>query len=234
MKSAAAMHTSIAEPRPQRRLVLQRLGLGALATGVLLTQAACGFKLRNSYDMAFRTVQLTGFAANSPLASELARALEASGVTVVDSTLSAMQAASSASVPITHIVIEGMRDKRDMVVASTTTYSQVRTMTVRNFLTFRVKRGDGSTLIPLAEVVLSRDLTYNEADALAKQDEADALHQAMQTDIVQQVMRRLSTIRPDQLITPVAPAAAASSVSANERAAAQVDAASPAASQAAP
>jgi LPS-assembly lipoprotein len=217
--------------QPARRATLQRLGLGGLAIAALATQTACGFKLRNRFDMAFRTVQLTGFAANSPLASELARALEASGVTVVDSTLTAMQAASSATVPITHIVIEGLRDKRDMVVASTTTYSQVRTMSVRNFLTFRVKRGDGTTLIPSSEVVLSRDLTYNEADALAKQDEADALHQAMQSDIVQQVMRRLSTIRTEQLLTPVAPAAAASSVSAVEQAAEQAAAQAGAASQ---
>ena len=57
-------------------------------------------------------------------------------------------------------------------------------------------------LLPAADVVLARDLSYNERDALAKQDESEALTRAMQTDVVNQVMRRLAAIRPQQLPTP--------------------------------
>ena len=42
--------------------------------------------------------------------------------------------------------------------------------------------------------LLARDLTYNETDALAKQQEADFLYRAMQTDLVDQVMRRLAAV----------------------------------------
>jgi LPS-assembly lipoprotein len=208
-----------------------RLLAGAAAAGLLLASSGCGFQLRRSYDMAFKTVQLTGFTASSPLAAELARALEASGVDVVDSTLSATQAASAASVPRTHVVIEGLTDRRDMVASTTTSYGQVRNMTVRTILRFQVKRGDGSVLLPASDVSLARDLSYNEKDALAKQDESGALHLSMQSDIVNQVMRRLSAIRADQLDTPVPvappavvnavpmPAAAASAPAANSGAA---------------
>lgn len=175
------------------------------AMGVLGATSGCGFKLRRGYDMAFKTIQLTGFAGNSPMAAELARALEASGVSVVDSTLAAAQAASSATVPSSHIVFEALLDKRDMAVSTTTAYGQIRDVTARNTLRFQIKRGDGSTLLPAADIVLARDMTYNEKDALAKQDELAALHNAMQSDIVNQLLRRLAAIQPDQLITPSEP-----------------------------
>jgi len=182
-----------------------RLTMASPVAGVLLVSSGCGFKLRRGYDMAFKTIQLTGFAGNSPMAAELARALEASGVTVVDSTLAATQAASASSVPSSHIVFEAVLDQRDMVVSTTTAYGQIRDMTARNLLRFQVKRGDGTVLLPAATINMALDLTYNESDALAKQDEVAALHKSMQSDIVNQLMRRLAAIRPDQLTTPPEP-----------------------------
>lgn len=207
---------------PSRRLLIAAGGAMALAS--LLALGGCGFKLRGAHEMSFRTVQLTGFAATSPFAVELARALEASGVDVVDSTLQAAQAASSASVPASHVVIEGLIDTRDMVVSTMTAYGQVRDMTVRNTLRFRVLRADGSVLLPASDVSLAREMTYNERDALAKQDETEALHRAMQSDLVNQVLRRLAAIQPGQLAAPPAPAAPSASSAA--------PAAAPAASQA--
>jgi LPS-assembly lipoprotein len=187
------MHT------PSRRLVLQALATG-LVVGVSLNLGACGFQLRTAPAMSFKTIQLTGFASNSPLAAELARAVEASGADVVDSTLEATQAASSASVPATHLIFEALRDSRDEAVASTTAYGQVRDMLARTHLRYRILRGDGSELVPPTSLELANTLTFNEKDALAKADEYDALHRAMQTDIVNQVIRRLAAIRPAQLL----------------------------------
>ncbi|MGQ0595680.1 LPS-assembly lipoprotein LptE [Aquabacterium sp.] len=181
----------------------RRLTIAVAAIGLIGASSGCGFKLRRGYDMAFKTIQLTGFVGTSPMAAELARALEASGVSVVDSTLAATQAASASSVPSSHIVFEALLDKRDMVVSTTTAYGQIRDMTARNTLRFQIKRGDGSILVPAADLALAREMTYNEKDALAKQDELAALHTAMQSDIVNQLLRRLAAIRPDQLITPV-------------------------------
>lgn len=178
------------------------LGLGGLAL------AGCGFRMRGQYGMAFQTIQLTGFVRTSPLATELARALENTGVRVVGSTLEAAQAASSASVPVGHIVFEALGDTRDMVVSSTTRYGQVRGMTARIKLRFQVRRSDGSILVPASDIAMANDLTYTEQDALAKQDESEALQRAMQTDIVNQVLRRLAAIDPAQLPSPPEPMAA--------------------------
>lgn len=194
----------------QRRHVLSLLSaLGAL--GTVSTLPGCGFELRHSYTMAFRTIQLSGFKGNSPLATELARALEANGVTVVDSALKATQSAAASAVPVTHIEFHALRDKRETLASAKTAFNQVRTVTARTTLTFQIKRSDGTILLPTTEVVLARDLTYNERDALAKQDESDTLNQALQTDIVNQVMRRLAAIRPEQLIAPPEPAMPSSS-----------------------
>ncbi len=192
--------------------------IGLSATLALTSLAGCGFQLRRGQRvMAFQTIQLTGFASTSPLATELARALEASGVNVVDSTLEATQAASASTVPTSHLVLEAQRDTRELVVVTKTAYGQVRDMSARTNLSFRILRGDGSELLGPTSINLARDLTYNERDALAKEDEAVALQSSMQTDIVNQVLRRLAAIRPAQLALPPQEAAA-SSVSAASQA----------------
>ncbi len=196
----------------QRRHLLTLLGASSLLP--LATLGGCGFQLRRQHDMAFRSIQLSGFSGASPLATELARALDASGVTVTESTLQATQAASAAQVPLTHVEFVALQDTRDTLVSAKTAFGQVRTMTARSILRFEVRRGDGSVLLPASEVALVRDLSYNERDALAKQDESDALTRAMQTDIVNQVMRRLAAIKPQQLPTPPEGAAEAASTAA--------------------
>lgn len=184
----------------QRRQLLTLLGASSLLP--LASLGGCGFQLRRQYDMAFRSIQLSGFSGTSPLATELARALDASGVTVTESSLQATQVASAAQVPVTHVEFVALQDTRDTLVSAKTAFGQVRTMTARSILRFEVRRGDGSVLLPAADVALARDLSYNERDALAKQDESEALTRAMQTDIVNQVMRRLAAIKPQQLPTP--------------------------------
>lgn len=199
----------------QRRQLLTLLGASSLLP--LATLGGCGFQLRRQHDMAFRSIQLSGFSSTSPLATELARALEASGVSVTESSLQATQAASAAQVPVTHVEFVALQDTRDTLVSAKTAFGQVRTMTARSILRFEVRRGDGSVLLPAADVALVRDLSYNERDALAKQDESEALTRAMQTDIVNQVMRRLAAIKPQQLPTPPDGAAASTQAPAAPR-----------------
>ena len=195
----------------RRALLTSSLSLLASATA-LAALGGCGFQLRAEPTMAFRTVTLAGFASSSPMATELARALEASGVDVVETTAqaAAMAAADPAlrtsggqpSPVARHVILEAQLDSRDQIAAGTTAYGQVRDLSLRNRLIFRLLRADGSVIVPPTEVALARDLTYNEKDALAKQNESEALHRAMQTDLVAQVMRRLAAVRPDQLSQP--------------------------------
>lgn len=192
--------------RTALRLACRMALMPALAAGTTLV--GCGFALRNSARLPFRTITLSGFAANSPLATELARALEDQGVSVVETTAQALAlgAAKAPAEPTNalpdlsgHVIFEALTDGRQQVVASSTAFGQVRDLTLRTRLEFQVLRADGSVLLPRTDLLLSRDLTYNEKDALAKQNESEALHKAMQSDIVAQVLRRLSAIKPDRL-----------------------------------
>lgn len=211
----------------KRRTLLTLPLLAAASTSLALS--GCGFELRRPPQLAFKSIQLTGFAGNSPLAAELARALEDAGVSVVDSTAAAAAVARHAAIPAsdpapsyassapfgmaplaTHVVLQSLSDAREQSVASTTAFGQVRDLSLRTRFKFRLARADGSDIIPPTELLLTNDLPYNEKDALAKIDESEALHKAMQTDIVQQVMRRLAVVRTAQLVESPAPASAAS------------------------
>lgn len=181
------------------------LSLLTLATSAAVGLSGCGFELRRAPNLAFKSVQLSGFAANSPLASELAKALEDAGVSVVEAAAAAQQnvppniAASSPRVLSSHVVLEALSDTREQAVASITAFSQVRDLSLRTRFRFQLTRADGRQLLAPIELLLTNDLPYNEKDALAKIDESAAMHRAMQTDIVQQVMRRLAVVRPEQL-----------------------------------
>ena len=157
-----------------RRRVL--IAAAALAGG-------CGFELRRAPELNFRTVQLKGFATGSQLASELKRSIDASRSTQV------VESAAQAQV-----VFEALADGSERSVVASTATGQVRELQLRSRLSFRLRNGVGKELIPATEIVLSRDMSYNETDALAKEQEAALLYKAMQTDIVVQVMRRLAAV----------------------------------------
>ena len=59
---------------------------------------------------------------------------------------------------------------------------------------FRLRSASGKDLLPATEILLSRDMSYNETNALAKEQEEALLYTAMQSDIVAQVMRRLAAV----------------------------------------
>jgi LPS-assembly lipoprotein len=161
--------------------MIKRRTLLALATVGL---SACGFELRRAPELSFKTLQLAGFKPHSPLADELRRSIAASTTTRV------VEAVSQAEV-----VLEALADSRDKGVVASTTAGQVREVQLRAVLNFRVRTPAGKELIAPTEIALSRDMTYNERDALAKEQEEEALYRAMQSDIAGQVLRRLAAVK---------------------------------------
>jgi LPS-assembly lipoprotein len=153
------------------------LGLAALVAG-------CGFELRRAPELRFKTVQLAGFKPHSTLADELRRSIAASTTTRV------VEAASQAEV-----VLEAFSDSRDKGVVASTSAGQVREVQLRAVLNFRLRTPAGKELIAPTEIALSRDMTYNERDALAKEQEEEQLYRAMQSDIAAQVLRRLAAVK---------------------------------------
>ncbi len=166
---------------------MKHIRVWALSLGAAMLLGACGFALRQPPVMPFRTITLSHFSASSPLASELARALEASGVDVIEPPV---------KYPKQHVILEAITDSRDQIVVTSTSSGQVRELSLRTRFGYRVLNADGSVLLPATELSLSRELTYNEQDALSKENESAALHRDMQTDIVSQALRRLAAVQP--------------------------------------
>lgn len=154
--------------------------LGTLAASGL---TGCGFQLRRSPELRFRTVMLKGFLDTSPLARELRAHIDASRTTLVVPAIDQAQ-----------VVFVALTDARERTVAATTAAGQVRELQLRSRLRFRLQAASGKELIPDTELLLSRSLSYNESAALAKEQEEVLLFRGMETDIVAQVMRRLAAV----------------------------------------
>jgi LPS-assembly lipoprotein len=161
-------------------MISRRRALAGLA-GML---AGCGFELKRAPELRFRTLQLVGFAPRSPLAAELRADIDASTTTkVVDSAAQA------------EVVLEALTDAREKSVVAATAVGQVTEFQLRARFRFRLRTAAGKELIPPSEIVQSRDLSYTESAALAKEQEEAGLYRAMQSDIASQVMRRLASVR---------------------------------------
>jgi LPS-assembly lipoprotein len=91
-------------------------------------------------------------------------------------------------------VFDVLADARERTVAASTAAGQVRELQLRVRLRFRVATPAGRLLLPVSDLLLTRDLSYSETAALAKQQEETQLFQAMDDDIVAQVLRRLAAI----------------------------------------
>jgi LPS-assembly lipoprotein len=160
---------------PHRRTLITWAANAALLS-------ACGFELRGTAELPFSRIALEGFAPRSPLAEELKRSLAQSAEVV-------------ASPAQAQVVLHALNDKRERSVVASTTAGQVRELTLRVRLEFRLATPSGRELIPATELLLARDMSYSETQALAKEYEETQLLRAMQSDIVAQLMRRLARVK---------------------------------------
>ena len=165
---------------PTRRQLL----IAAAALPLAGSLGACGFELRRAPELRFRTIQLANFKRRSPLADELRININASTTTLVVEGLAQAQ-----------VVLESIEDTREKVVVATGAVGQVTEFQLRERFRFRLRSVNGRELIPETEILLSRDLSYTESAALAKEQEENFLFRAMQSDIVSQVVQRLASVQ---------------------------------------
>jgi LPS-assembly lipoprotein len=162
-----------------RRTALQRIALLAFAGAA----AGCGFRLRGSANIPFETMALQG-AENTAFAVELRRSILANrNVLIVDDPKQAQAI----------LQIAGISQERRILSLSGA--GRVREFQLVYRVSYRVHDGKGREFIPPGEVVLRRDITFNDSQVLAKEQEEILLVRDMQGDAVQQLIRRLSTAR---------------------------------------
>jgi LPS-assembly lipoprotein len=157
--------------------------LAIIATALLLS--ACGFALRGSVNFPFSSIYIA-YPDGTPLKYEIKRSLVANGATRIASK------AKDADV-----VLEIMGESSDKKIVAINGQGRVRAYNLTYSASFRVINAVGKEYLAPVTVSLIRPMTYNEAAALAKENEEAMLYRDMQNEFVRQMMRRLAAMKMD-------------------------------------
>lgn len=149
---------------------------------LLLLLAACGFQLRGTASLPFETIYLPG--ATRGIALDLKRNIQSGTATKVVDDPKAAQA-----------LLQFTEETRQKEILSLTGGGRVREFRLIYRVGFRVTDGKGGDFLALSTVALTRDVTYDDTLALAKETEEQLLFKEMQSDMVQQIMRRIAAAR---------------------------------------
>ncbi|MDP4733578.1 MAG: LPS assembly lipoprotein LptE [Limnohabitans sp.] len=166
-----------------RRRCWKLLSAGPVLAGL----SACGFHLRSAGDYPFKTL-FANFSTNSPLGVELRRNLLGTGRITLLTEPTQMTTADA--------VLDILSEERQQAVVGVNASGQVRELQLRLRVRFRLRTPQGQMLIEPVELAQQRDLSFTETAALSKEIEQATMYRDMQTDIVQQIMRRLSAVKP--------------------------------------
>jgi len=164
-------------PDRMRRALAQAMPSLALAS-----LAGCGFQLRRSAALPFRTLY-TGFAPTSAIGAEFRRLVRvAEDTRLVDDPAEA------------EARLEVLRELREKEVVGFSSTGRPREYQLRLHFLFRVVDRDSQPLLAPTEIVLRRDITSSDIELVAKQQEEELLYREMESDLVQQLLRRLAAI----------------------------------------
>jgi len=168
------------------RLARNAVLLAALAGSV----TACGFHLRGSggnYTLPFRTMYV-GLPESSPLAIDLKRNIRVNGNTVIVGDPKAADGVIE--------VLTNPEKTRTKTILSLNSAGRVSEYLLSYNIVFRVTNQSGTELLAPTQITLTRPITFNETQLLAKEQEEAMLYRDMQGDLVQQMMRRMAVIKP--------------------------------------
>ena len=160
--------------------VARRHALRKIALTPFLALAGCGFRLRGTADVPFKTVYVQG--ASSALALDLKRHI-----------IAGTRAKVVEDPKLAEAVVELTQERREKHILSLTGAGRVSEFQLRYQLVFRVHDGKGAEYVAPTTLLLTRDMSFSDAEVLAKEAEEQLLFRDMQADMVQQMLRRLAT-----------------------------------------
>lgn len=157
-----------------------------LALILALALAGCGFHLRGvgSGNLPYKTMYIS-LPDTADVNIWLQRYIKASGSTEI------VEDAKSAEA-----IFQQVSDTRQKTILSVNALGRVREYRLQLDYRFRVVNQKGQILIPTNEINLTRDITFDDSNILAKDLEEGLLWRDMNNDLVNQIMRRLSVIKP--------------------------------------
>jgi len=148
-----------------------------------ITLAGCGFQLRGTTALPFDTLYMPN--TTGGIALDLKRNIQSGTHTKVVDDPAKAQA-----------VLEFTQEAREKHILSLAATGRVSEYQLRYRVGFRVHNGKGGEFLPASTMQLTRDISFNDTEVLAKETEEQLLYRDMQFDMVQQVMRRLAGATP--------------------------------------
>ena len=168
-----------------------------LLCGALLLLAACGFHPRGELQLPpnLGPVKVQASDPYSPLADSLARALERAAHGCANAASAgcagAAAGAPTASGDAKTATLRIAGDTFSEGPLSVDNLSRVREYMLTYVVNFEFTAADGSVLVPLQEVKLQRDYTYDVTHALGTAAEQGTIRDEMQRDMAASILRRI-------------------------------------------
>ena len=151
---------------------------------IAVTLSSCGFRLRGQAAIPYKSlfVETSGYSA---FANDLERAILSGSETKIAQNRGDAQA-----------VLKIVGESKQKIILSLSTGGKVRQFELRYQVAYRLTDIAGQDLAPPGEILLRREMTYDDTLVLAKESEEAILYRDMAIDAVQQMLRRLSVAKP--------------------------------------
>jgi len=163
-------------------LIVHRSSIIVMLTAALLL-SACGFQLRGTATLPFSTLYVQA-APTSQFATQLKRAVRASsGTRIADRPEQA------------EVILQIMHELQEKQILSLSGGGRVSEYQLRYRVSFRLTDSKNREHIPASEIVLRRDFSYSDDQALAKEFDEAQLYRDMRSDAVSQLVRRLQAAK---------------------------------------
>jgi LPS-assembly lipoprotein len=155
-----------------------------LAVVPALLAAGCGFQLRRLDKVPFASLHV-----DAPHGGAVAQRIR-SALTASKQTRLAASAAEAEAV-----LVLG-QETRSKTILSLSGAGRVTEYRLGLQLTYGINDKDGRTLAAAETIELTRDITYDDAQVLAKSAEEQLLYRDMDDSVARRIMRRLQSIGP--------------------------------------
>lgn len=154
---------------------------------MLMSLAACGFHMRGSLPsdvaFAFKSLYLKA-PGETPFVSDLRRALQVSKIMLIPNSDKA------------ELVLEVISEQSSKQILSLSSSGRVQEFQLIYRVSLRAFDSKQVDWLPAEEIMLTRILSYDDAQVLAKEQEEALLYRDMRGDAVAQAIRRLGRAKP--------------------------------------
>ena len=157
---------------------------GLFISLLVVTLSACGFHLRGSYSLPWDSLYIT-LPEFDAMRAEIKRNVEASTQTKVVSDPKEAKA---------QLVI--LRNDQLRSILSLNAKGFVREVQLTRIFAYKIQDAAGKEIGTPGNIVIQREMTFDDEQLLAKGSEEGLIIKEMQSDLVQQLLRRLSAAKP--------------------------------------